>query len=136
MSGELKPGQRPRSPTLSTVRPGGYFGEVSLLTGSLSTAQAGVREESRLIVIGGDALREVLAGQPALVERDPVGKKAPEGEEPSGARPTVHHLLERIRAFFELEEEIAGGRGGSGNRRTREGAARLRGFISVQILFV
>jgi small-conductance mechanosensitive channel/CRP-like cAMP-binding protein len=57
-------GERP----VGELGPGEFFGEMSLLTGSPRSASVSAIEESRLIEISADTLREFLAEAPSLAE--------------------------------------------------------------------
>ncbi len=53
---------------LGELAAGDYFGEISLLTGQPRVATVTALEETRLIQVGQEVFREVLAGRPELVE--------------------------------------------------------------------
>jgi small-conductance mechanosensitive channel/CRP-like cAMP-binding protein len=103
---------------LATLRPGDYFGEMSLLTGAPRSATVRALEDTDLLVLDREALRPLLVSDPAAAERlsETLAKRqgqhqeaievAATAAEAAGASGDVHgFLLARIRRFFGLGPE-------------------------------
>lgn len=99
---------------LATMGPGEYFGEMSLLTGAPRSATIRAVEETRLVVLGKDAVRALLLSDPGIAERlsktlsrrqtereDAIQRAATAGLEGPGAD-RASQLLVRMRRFFGL----------------------------------
>jgi hypothetical protein len=93
---------------LGELAAGDYFGEISLLTGQPRVATVTALEETRLIEVGQEVFREVLAGRPELVEelgRVLEERLAARGRALAGsaAEPAeAPDLFRRIREFFAV----------------------------------
>jgi CRP-like cAMP-binding protein len=98
---------------LATLGPGDYFGEMSLLTGAPRSATIRAVEETRLVVLGKEALRPLLVADPTVLERlsktlarrqaereDAIHRAAASDEGPGADR--AGQLLGRMRRFFGL----------------------------------
>jgi small-conductance mechanosensitive channel/CRP-like cAMP-binding protein len=95
---------------VATIEAGGYFGEMSLLTGEPRSATVSARGDCRAFEIDAETLRAVAASQPALIEQMAgvaasrrtqlvaVRDTAPAGAVQNGAQT----LLLRIRQFLRL----------------------------------
>lgn len=98
---------------LARLGPGGFFGEMSLTTGERRTATARADTESELLVVGKDALHEVLEQAPDLAHTisEIVAARQVELEESAALSQRVPGeaveekqsvLLSRIKSFFKL----------------------------------
>lgn len=58
-----------RGPEVATIPPGGYFGEMSLLTGEPRSATVIARGDTTLLEIGADLFRRLAAANPLAVEQ-------------------------------------------------------------------
>ena len=107
--GDLSGGSR----SVSTLGPGDYFGEMSLLTGAPRTATVRALEDSELLVVNRAAFREILVANPQVAERlsHTLSQRRVELEAerakglvpgPAEAQAWAGHLLDRIRQFFDL----------------------------------
>lgn len=90
---------------------GGFFGEMSLLTGDPRSATVTAVTDCELIEIGADAFRRVVLADAALVERVTAAVAARRAEldqhrvsRPSGnaAAEPAHTLVDRVRRFLRL----------------------------------
>lgn len=93
---------------LGELAAGDYFGEISLLTGQPRVATVTALEETRLIEVGQEVFREVLARRPELVEelgRVLEERLAARGRALAGAAAApaeAPDLFRRIREFFAV----------------------------------
>ncbi len=94
---------------ITTIGPGGFFGEMSLMTGAARSATITAKSESCLLEIDKATMRRVLEEQPSLVET--LGRAlTTRAEERStllardGRRedPPQPDLLQRIRDYFAM----------------------------------
>jgi small-conductance mechanosensitive channel/CRP-like cAMP-binding protein len=53
---------------VATLRPGDFFGEMSLLTGAVRTASIRAKEDAEFIVINKESFRSTLANNPSIAE--------------------------------------------------------------------
>ncbi|MFM7207013.1 MAG: cyclic nucleotide-binding domain-containing protein [Planctomycetaceae bacterium] len=94
--------------TLATLGPGDYFGEMSLMTGAPRVATATTRGETRLLEIGKESFRGILAAHPELVEglgRSLRLRMAERTQAIAGverATPEVQDIFRKIRDFFAV----------------------------------
>ncbi len=98
--------------TVATLGPGGFFGEMSLLTGERRSATVRARSETALVVVGHDGLRRLLRRHPELdatlsalmAERQVQLEAASEGGRDDGDHEDLTErsgvLLRRIQGFF------------------------------------
>ncbi len=94
---------------IARIGPGGYFGEMSLLTGAPRNANVRVAVDSELIEITVDAFRQFILANPAVVEQvgTAVAKRRAELEERRAAGAAVtapeppQKLIDRIRRFLQ-----------------------------------
>jgi small-conductance mechanosensitive channel len=96
---------------VARIRPGGFFGEMSLLTGDPRSATVAAATDCELLEIRADAFRRVVLPDPALVERiaSAVAARRAGLESHRAARTSrhaaaeaPHTLLERVRQFLRL----------------------------------
>jgi CRP-like cAMP-binding protein len=93
---------------LATLEAGDYFGEMSLMTGEPRSATVTPLVESRLLEVGNDSFRKLLAAQPDLVQQ--LGKSLQRrlGERAQAMTMVDRKMLEsqdifqRIRDFFSM----------------------------------
>ncbi|HEY6000215.1 MAG TPA: mechanosensitive ion channel family protein [bacterium] len=95
---------------VSTLGPGSFFGEMSLLTGDPRTATVVVLEGAEVVAVGREDFRHIAAANPRVLEemtrivtarRSRLAESIRESEEAAAARAREHgDLLERVRAFF------------------------------------
>jgi CRP-like cAMP-binding protein len=62
---EKSPGE---SAVVATLRPGNFFGEMSLLTGAVRTASIHVKDDAEFIVIDKENFASTLANNPSIAE--------------------------------------------------------------------
>jgi small-conductance mechanosensitive channel len=102
---------QPSGQEVAVIQPGGYFGEMSLLTGEPRSATVVAIEDSVLVEITADAFRGVVLADPAILEkvsavvesrravldraRAATATEAAEPESPRG-------LLARVREFLRV----------------------------------
>jgi len=96
---------------LARHKPGGYFGEMSLLTGDARSATVTAVTDCELIEIDADAFRRVVEGNPVLLEQvtSAVAKRRLELAQHRAARAiepaaieAPHTLITRVRHFLRL----------------------------------
>ncbi|MFM1996220.1 MAG: hypothetical protein RLZZ111_607 [Planctomycetota bacterium] len=91
---------------LAELAAGDYFGEMSLMTGAPRSATVTALEETRLLEVGKESFRGILAAEPGLVDRLGAALEARQAERVraiAGAErqsPEAQDLLSRIRDFF------------------------------------
>jgi CRP-like cAMP-binding protein len=97
---------------VAVIGAGGFFGEMSLLTGQPRTATVKARSDSELLEITVDAFRRVVLADPEAVEQvaAAVAKRRAElaVHEAAGAavspQEPPHRLISRIRRFLRIAE--------------------------------
>jgi small-conductance mechanosensitive channel len=103
--------QHGRAVALATRGPQEYFGEMSLLTGAPRSATVSAETETEVIVVGREAVAEVLLADPAIAEQlsETLAARLEETRRqlaaaaPADAAPTGRgDILRRIRALFGL----------------------------------
>ena len=102
---------------VATMGPGGFFGEMSLLTGEPRSATVSALEETQVVVVRKEGLKIVLDSNPSLVEPltgmldkrreelETTKQKAASGKkhvEVKTGHTQKEDLLARVRAFFKL----------------------------------
>jgi len=93
---------------LATIEPGGYFGEMSLMTGEPRSATVTALTEARLLEVGKEAFGRILAAQPDLVEQlgaalqVRVSERAQAMAVVGRTAPEPHDMFRRIREFFSM----------------------------------
>ena len=94
---------------ITTIGPGGFFGEMSLMTGAARSATITAKGESCLLEIDKSTMRRVLEEQPSLVETLGRALTARAGERSTllardGRRedPPQPDLFQRIRDYFAM----------------------------------
>src|ERR1044071_115772 len=95
--------------TISRLGEGAFFGEMALFTGEPRTANVVAAEETEVLEIGHDAMRNLFQTNPDLV--DALGRAINErragllasAAAPRGEEDTHDGLLSRIRRFFRLD---------------------------------
>lgn len=95
---------------VATIETGGYFGEMSLLTGEPRSATVSARGDCRAFEIDAETLRSVAVGQPALLEQMAAVAEARRAQlvavrdtaQPESPRNGAQTLLVRIRQFLRL----------------------------------
>ena len=94
---------------ITTIGPGGFFGEMSLMTGEVRSATITAKAESSLLEIDKATFRRVLEEQPSLVDTLGRALTARAGERSTllardGRRedPPQPDLFQRIRDYFAM----------------------------------
>jgi CRP-like cAMP-binding protein len=100
--------------TLGTIEQGGFFGEMSLLTGEPRSATVTADGGAEVVVLSKEAIAPLLEADPTLAERLTsalVARQAKTAASIEGRRdrardaagtPVESNLLKRIRDFFKL----------------------------------
>lgn len=95
---------------VATIEPGGYFGEMSLLTGEARTATVTARGDCVVLEISADAFRAYVQSHPEVIDRLAVAAqdRRRELEETRAAVPSATtvealSLAQRMRRFFGLQ---------------------------------
>jgi small-conductance mechanosensitive channel/CRP-like cAMP-binding protein len=109
-SGEAVVLLEPQNQEIARIGPGGFFGEMSLLTGAPRNATVRTSVDSELLEITGAAFRQFVLANPAVVEQIgvAVANRRAELEErrASGAAAAhiepPHTLIDRIRRYLHL----------------------------------
>ncbi|MCX6549463.1 MAG: cyclic nucleotide-binding domain-containing protein, partial [Acidobacteria bacterium] len=99
---------------LAAIAEGGYFGEMSMLTGQPRSASVRAVEECTVLELTADSLRRVALANPNVVTRisvvvaarraDLERQKAEAAAELADTLETPRSLLERIQAFLHLPD--------------------------------
>jgi len=93
---------------LATLDEGDYFGEMSLMTGAPRSATVTALVETRLLEVGHESFRRILADQPNLVEQLGAALQVRESERAQAmasvdrVRPESHDIFQRIHDFFSM----------------------------------
>ena len=93
---------------LATLEAGDYFGEMSLMTGAPRSATVTPIVETRLLEVGKESFRRLLAAQPDLVEKLGAALHARQSERARAmaavdrANPEPQDMFQRIREFFSM----------------------------------
>ena len=93
---------------LATLDKGDYFGETSLMTGAPRSATVAALVETRLLEVGHESFRRLLAAQPNLVEQLGAALQVRESERAQAmasvdrVRPESHDIFQRIHDFFSM----------------------------------
>jgi small-conductance mechanosensitive channel len=93
---------------LAVLEAGDYFGEMSLMTGAARTATVTAIVETRLLEVGQESFREMLAAQPGLVGQLGAALQVrlrERAEAMAGAgkpEPEAQDIFRRIREFFSM----------------------------------
>jgi len=93
---------------LATLEEADYFGEMSLMTGAPRSATVAALVETRLLEVGHESFRRLLAAQPNLVEQLGAALQVRESERTQAiasvdrVRPESHDILQRIHDFFSM----------------------------------
>ena len=93
---------------LATLDEGDYFGETSLMTGAPRSATVAALVETRLLEVGHESFRRLLAAQPNLVEQLGAALQVRESERAQAmasvdrVRPESHDIFQRIHDFFSM----------------------------------
>ena len=108
--GEVLVTLEPDAQEVARLGPGGFFGEMSLLTGAPRNATVRTTADSELLEIAGDAFRQIVLANPAAVEligaavanrRAELDERRAAGSSSAPAEPP-HTLIDRIRRYFNL----------------------------------
>jgi len=97
-----------RSLRLATLEEGDYFGEMSLMTGAPRSATVAALVETRLLEVGKESFRRILAAQPNLVEQLGAALQLRQSERDQAmasvdrASPESQDIFQRIRDFFSM----------------------------------
>jgi small-conductance mechanosensitive channel/CRP-like cAMP-binding protein len=109
-SGEVVVVLEPQGQELARLGPGGFFGEMSLLTGAPRNATVRTGVDSELLEITGEAFRQFVLANPAVVEeigvavanrRAELEARRATGAAAAAAEPP-HTLIDRIRRYLRL----------------------------------
>jgi small-conductance mechanosensitive channel/CRP-like cAMP-binding protein len=93
---------------LATLEAGDYFGEMSLMTGAPRSATVAAVVETRLLEVGKESFRRILAAQPNLVEQLGAALQARQNERAQAMAsvdrsiPESQDMFQRIREFFSM----------------------------------
>ena len=93
---------------LATLDAGDYFGEMSLMTGAPRSATVAALVETRLLEVGHESFRRLLAAQPNLVEQLGAALQVRESERARAmasvdrVRPESQDIFQRIHDFFSM----------------------------------
>ena len=93
---------------LAALDKGDYFGETSLMTGAPRSATVAALVETRLLEVGHESFRRLLAAQPNLVEQLGAALQVRESERAQAmasvdrVRPESHDIFQRIHDFFSM----------------------------------
>jgi CRP-like cAMP-binding protein len=93
---------------LALLGAGDYFGEMSLMTGAPRVATVTAVQETRLLEVGKDSFKKILAAEPGLVEvfgealRTRLAERAQAIAGAERSVPEVQDVFCRIREFFAL----------------------------------
>jgi len=93
---------------LATLEEGDYFGEMSLMTGAPRSATVAALVETRLLEVGHESFRRILADQPNLVEQLGAALQVRESERAQAmasvdrVRPESQDIFQRIHDFFSM----------------------------------
>jgi CRP-like cAMP-binding protein len=93
---------------LATLQAGDYFGEMTLMTGAPRSATVTAVAETRLLEIGKESFRQMLAAQPGLVDQlgAALQQRLSERDQAmAGAdrmEPESQDIFRRIREFFSM----------------------------------
>ena len=96
---------------VAVTKAGGYFGEMSLLTGDPRTATVVARGDTTVLEIGGDAFRAYVKSNPEVIDHLAAAAVArrreldeSRGKSPAPAAAMTISLAERMRRFFGIGE--------------------------------
>lgn len=111
-SGQVKVTIEPGNREVARTDPGGFFGEMSLLTGDPRTATVSATCDSVLLEIPADGFRQIALGQPAVVEAVGVAvvarragldqARAEAALLDASLREQSRSLISRVRRFLRL----------------------------------
>ncbi len=93
---------------LATLEAGDYFGEMSLMTGAPRSATVAALVETRLLEVGKESFRRILAAQPNLVEQLGAALQLRQSERAQAMAsvdrsiPESQDMFQRIREFFSM----------------------------------
>jgi small-conductance mechanosensitive channel/CRP-like cAMP-binding protein len=93
---------------LATLEAGDYFGEMSLMTGAPRSATVAAVVETRLLEVGKESFRRILAAQPNLVEQLGAALQLRQSERAQAMAsvdrsiPESQDMFQRIREFFSM----------------------------------
>ena len=90
---------------LATLEPGDYFGEMSLMTGAPRSATVTPLVETRLLEVGKEAFRRILAAQPDLMEQL-AGALQVRARERAQAMAIVDRQIPETQDIFRLIREF------------------------------
>jgi len=94
--------------TLAVLGPGDCFGEMSLMTGAPRVATITTLEESRLLEVGKESFRAILAARPELVQKLSESLRLRLAERTQAiagverATPEIQDIFRKIRDFFAV----------------------------------
>jgi small-conductance mechanosensitive channel/CRP-like cAMP-binding protein len=93
---------------VATLKDGDYFGEMSLMTGAARSATVAAVVETRLLEVGKESFRGILAAQPDLVEQLGAALQLRQNERAQAmasvdrTSPETQDVFTRIRDFFSM----------------------------------
>ena len=110
LSGEAGVFIEPGDHEVARIPPGGFFGEMSLLTGAPRNATVRATVDSEVLEITADEFKQFVLANPAAVEQVGAAVSSRQAEldqaraqgNPIAAEETPQRLLDRIRRFLGL----------------------------------
>jgi small-conductance mechanosensitive channel/CRP-like cAMP-binding protein len=111
LSGRVRVTLEPSGQEVAVTSAGGFFGEMSMLTGDPRTATVTAIDDAALLEITADRFRDLAVGRPGLVEhvsgvvsarRAGLAEAQAAAEQAQAATPAPQSLLARIKAFLEI----------------------------------
>ena len=111
LQGRVRITLEPSGQEVAVTAAGGFFGEMSMLTGDPRTATVTAIDDSSLLEIPADRFRELAMRRPGLVEqvsavvsarRQGLAQAQAAADEARGSAPAPQSLLSRIKAFLNV----------------------------------
>ncbi len=111
LAGRVRVTIEPSGQEVAVTPAGGFFGEMSMLTGDPRTASVTALDDAMLLEVTADQFRDLAVSRPGLVEhvsgvvssrRQSLSQAKAAAEEARGNAPAPQRLLSRIKAFLNL----------------------------------